>query len=360
MIGSSRMSMFTPTFGGGDHSDFMDLGELPEAANIRPVVLHRLGLVALAQGKPQAARYYLERALLLEQKHANGRKGNTTYVLVPLSRAYLWQSNYAAAESAARAALSDVDDMPVLHPERITAMENLGYVLLEAGNYSDAEDYIVEALNHTKHVYGEHSWVQADLCLRLGLLRYSQGHLSESEGIARNVLRLQEQLGTDDLTKGYTKTLIASILLAQHRYEEARQEAEATIRMFDGLRHDHQYLISARDLLAKSLIGLRAYTEAETLLRENIRLWQRNDGWNKHASWSASALGEALLGQGRISEADQYLSQASLDIDESHPGRQEQDRFREHSARIKKLQLAKATLTRSVAPEPQASTHRID
>src|SRR5690606_10844226 len=155
MIGSSRMSMFTPSFGGGDHSDFMDLGELPEAANIRPVVLHRLGLVALAQGKPQAARYYLERALLLEQKHANGRKGNTTYVLVPLSRAYLWQSNYAAAESAARAALSDVDDMPVLHPERITAMENLGYVLLEAGNYSDAEDYIVEALNHTKHVYGE-------------------------------------------------------------------------------------------------------------------------------------------------------------------------------------------------------------
>ena len=59
---------------------------------------------------------------------------------------------------------------------------------------------------------------------------------------------------------------------------------------------------------------------------------------------SASALGEALLEQGRINEAEVYLSRASLEIDDLAAGRAEEQQFREHQARLRKLEIVKASL----------------
>src|SRR5690606_20231115 len=190
-------------------------------------------------------------------------------------------------------------------------------------------------------VLGEKSRTTTEAFILLGALRLSQDRAVEAEQLVRQGIAIAEQKNAATDTVGYYKSILAAALIRQSHYQEAHEICKEVLSSLeDGLRANHPQGVAIRDLLGQSLLGEQQFAAAETIFRENIKLWQQNDGWNARAAGSASALGEALIGQGRLAEAAEYLARASLDIDGTQEARDARARFREHQARLDGLRLA--------------------
>lgn len=326
----------------------LTLSELPSAANLEPGLLIELSTVALAQGKAREAQNFLTRALEIEQRRVGDKHPAVGKILQELAMVYVWESDYASAEAAAYAALNAFERYPESHPSRIAATMRLGYVLLESGKYDSSEIYLSRALDLSAKVLGENSGTTSEALVLSSMLRYSQRRIEEAEQLARRGIAIAEAREAAIDTVGYYKSILVAILLSQSRYEEARDLCEEVLLSFEnGLRANHPQVIAIRDLLAKSFLGLRRHQAAETIFRENIRLWKQNDGWSVRAAGSASGLGEALIEQGKLAEASEYLARASLEIGSKQQDRDARERFLEHQARLAKLELARKAVEAS-------------
>lgn len=315
------------------------LGEAPASADFEPRILREVAALAISQGNPRDAREHLVKAIELEKTHVGDSQPIIGELLSELANVYVWEGNYAAAESVARDGLRAFSGLSELHPDRINAMAWLGYVLLEAGKYSDSEAYLSKALELSTQVFGDRSITRSQILNDMAILRFSQARLPEAELLVHEALQIAQQSDGNASAITRERSTLIRILLEQGRYSEARNESRTLLTTLEELRDNHPQVVAARDLLARSLIGLREYSAAESILRENIRLWHQHDGWSDREAASSSILGEALLGQGRLAEAEEYLVRASLHLRKSG-GRQEQQYFREHNARVTKLRIA--------------------
>lgn len=316
----------------------------------RSRLLHDLANVALSQGKWKEAQEYLLEALQIDRRRLGEKHPHVGNLLGQLANVSLWQYDYEAAQAYARASLERFEGLPDTHPDKLLAIRYLGYILLECGDYAAAEPLLTHSLDLSKRVFGHTSLNTAIILGDIATLRLGQRRLAEAEQFARDSLQALVRISTEEIWHGYTRMLLGRILLMQGRYAEARREAEETLsllhRMMD---EEHVYVIAARDLLGEALIGLREYSTAEDVLRRNITLWGQHDGLQPRVAASLSALGEALLGQGRIDEAEEHLARASRDINQDSPAWQESERSRLHQARLRKLHLAKVARFKEAA-----------
>src|SRR5690606_17882557 len=156
----------------------------PEAANLQPRLLVELAAMSLAHGRSREARDYLVRALTLSRSRVGDHHPQTGAIQHELAMVYVWESDYAAAEAAAYAALEAFSAFPESHPQRIAAITRLGYVLLESGNYDASETYLTKALQLTTEVFGENSTTRASTLMYLSVLRLSQNRATEAEQFA--------------------------------------------------------------------------------------------------------------------------------------------------------------------------------
>jgi hypothetical protein len=176
----------------------------------------------------------------------------------------------------------------------------------------------------------------------LAVLRFSQGQLIEAEALAREVITLLERSTTDPLALNHATATLVLVLLESAQFQEAKQAIEHSLSTMHGAwNDDHPHVIASRDLLARSLLGLEEFSAAEDILRRNVELWLQHDRPDR-SSASASALGEALLGQGRIIEASKHLTLASASMNGGTQGRIEALWFRQHQARLLKLDAARS------------------
>ena len=297
----------------------------------------------MSRGKHEDALKQLQDALDIERKRVGSKHPSTGLILTALANAYVWAADYESAEAAAREAIAAFEGTSNTHPGRAEAIRYLGYVLLEAGKYGGADQYLTEALNLHIRIFGESSKEAATTLANLADLRYAQGRFNDAETFARQAVEILEQVTTEELLISRATSSLVFVLLRQQRYREAKERIENSLKMLHGAwNDDHPYIIATRDLLGKALLGLGEFAAAEDVFRRNIDLWSSSNGWDHRVAGSTSALGEALLGQGRIAEAERYLLQASLDIEPGPQGREEQARYREHAERLRRLRGAKA------------------
>jgi tetratricopeptide (TPR) repeat protein len=112
------------------------------------------------------------------------------------------------------------------------------------------------------------------------------------------------------------ETSLAQIRRAQGRFDEAEAWARRAPKILERAGDpDHPYIASAQHLLGESLIKLAKYNEAERALLTELRVLKitKSEPWR--FARANSALGEALLGQGRIREAEAYLTGAARDLE---------------------------------------------
>src|SRR5690606_36304062 len=96
-------------------------------------LLQDLAYASISQGDWRDAQDYFLQALEIERNRVGNRHPNVGRLLSELANVAIWSYDYEAAEAYARDALNALEDLPPGHRERIVAMRQLGYALLEGG-----------------------------------------------------------------------------------------------------------------------------------------------------------------------------------------------------------------------------------
>jgi tetratricopeptide (TPR) repeat protein len=110
------------------------------------------------------------------------------------------------------------------------------------------------------------------------------------------------------------------VQMKEGRFADAEQTLREALVLFGkNIRGDHQYIASAEHYLGEAQLAQGKYPEAEVVLHSAVERWKRTGAPIWRSARSASALGEALHGQGRTDEAEQYLVQSYKDLN-ADPG----------------------------------------
>lgn len=318
-------------------------GVSPESPTRRSYLLYEMANDAINNGYPDEAIRYVNEALELQKRFGLQNDPAIARRLVTLATSQYWNSDYAAAERSVRTALEIFQSISELHPETIDALRVLGDVLTESEQPEQAEECLLRALEMSRTLFGEEGLQTYQTKASLALLRYAQGRMEEAEKLTREVIEAHPKRSANVFVAAPYRQLLIRVLLAQREYVGARDEAQALLHSLAGqLRADHPYVAAATEVLGLSLIGLGEYSLAEGKLRHAIQLWNTDKRWGWRAAGSASALGEALLAQGRVREAEKYLTYASRGLEGLPQGRLENELLDMHRQRLAQLRAAMA------------------
>jgi tetratricopeptide (TPR) repeat protein len=102
--------------------------------------------------------------------------------------------------------------------------------------------------------------------------------------------------------------MLGTVLLTQSRLPEAEQELRRAYELVvANLPADHQYVASTEHYLGEALLAERKLAEAESFLSAAKNRWKRTGAPPWRSARSASALGEVLHREGRNREAEEEL-----------------------------------------------------
>jgi eukaryotic-like serine/threonine-protein kinase len=271
-----------------------------------------IGRIQFVAGNLKEARKNFEESLALYRELSGPSSPEAGAVLSQLSGVLLWQEDLPGAERVTRQALEIFTaTKPAEHPERVLVEARLGEILLLQKRINEAAPIFEQTLAAQTKLYGPHSEQVAGVLDSLSRISIAQGDLAKAEDYARRALDAHEAaLGSEHSGTGLYRTALAMILVRRKQFNEAEELARHALTTFEKtLPVDHQYVASTEYVLGEALLGLRQATQAEAVLAASMYRWKRGDAPEWRAARSASALGEALYRQGRIKEAEQYLTE---------------------------------------------------
>lgn len=285
------------------------------------MLLADLSRLEMLRGNVSAARQHIESAYTV-MKGLRGRDDpRLGGILIELSNVLVWANDLAGAELHAREAVRVYSRMPETHPDRIYAQASLARVLTYQDRLSEAGPILERVLTAQRFVYGNANNDVADTLGHLAQLRIAQREYQTAEQLLREALQIHEAAGSTVTVKvGFLRTMLGAVLLKKGEYANAEQSLRETLEMLlASLPSDHQYVASAEYYLGEALLGQRRLHDAEAVLTASMNRWKRTDAPSWRVSRSKNALGEVLFRQGRIAEAEDYLvsSFKELALDES-------------------------------------------
>jgi serine/threonine-protein kinase len=196
------------------------------------------------------------------------------------------------------------------HSRTATAGARLAQALTAAGRYQEARPTYEASLAAMDAELGAtHSTTMASRNNYAIVLRLD-GDAAAAEGIFRELLEAQRtRYGPVDVEIASTLQNMATTIKTQERYEEAERTSRAAHEMFVATRGS-EYFQAAYPLLSISEIRLilEDYTGAEEASRRALDILRANLPSGHFATAVAECrVGEALAGQGRRSEAREFL-----------------------------------------------------
>lgn len=268
-----------------------------------------LGRLEKLRSNPKQALTYLEQALELTRKLKGERDRDVGAILGEISNVKIWSDDLQGAEQAARASVEIYKAVPEGDPDRVMADYYLADILFFRGRISDAASLFERALAAQRHLYGTSSRAVADTLAALAQVRIAQGKTQEAEKLTREALAIHKDSGsTAHLQIGYLQTMLATVQMRQGRFKEAEEVLRDTLVLYaKNVRADHQYVASAEHYMGEALLAQNKFREAEVVLLAATERWKRTGAPGWRSARSASALGEALNGLGRVDEAERYL-----------------------------------------------------
>jgi serine/threonine protein kinase/TolA-binding protein len=276
-----------------------------------------LGRLEIHRGNLVQAEKYLTAGLDLTRKLEGPRDPEVAAILNDISGARTWQDDLDGAERAVREAVSIYrESMPELHPDRVAADYHLADVLALRGRTNDAATLYERALAAQRLLYGNVSAQVADTLEALARVRSGQGRVEDAEQLTREAIHANSQArGSANYMTGYLQTSLAQILTKRGKHEEAEAQLREALDLYARtLPPDHQYVASAEYVLGEILLATNRLVDAEAMLTASMNRWKRTDSPAWRSGRSASALGEALYRQGRIADAERYLTQGYREL----------------------------------------------
>jgi tetratricopeptide (TPR) repeat protein len=273
------------------------------------LLLSDLGRLEMMRSDIEAAEKHFLAASELMREARGANDPEVGSILVDLSSVYIWKDDLENAERIARAAVQTFARVPETHPDRVIAERELAEILLYRNRLEQAAPLFERALAAQRLIYGQDNPAVAETLGALAQLRSAQGNFPAAEQLLKEALGIHEEAGsTVGHEIGFLQTLLAAVTLKQQRYADAEPLLRDTLDLFArSLPPDHQYVASAEYYLGESLLGQGKLSDAEAVLLASMNRWKRTDAPAWRVARSKNALGEVLYRQGRIGEAEQAL-----------------------------------------------------
>jgi eukaryotic-like serine/threonine-protein kinase len=300
------------------------------------------------RGDIVGARRSFEQSLALNRQVRGPNDQEVAVVLLELSAVFMWMDDTPAVERVTRQAVEIFRlTAPELHPDRVLAETRLGEALLMQNRVDEASVLFESSLDKQRVLFGANSRQVAEVLDSLSQIRRAQGQLAEAEQFSAEALNsMVNSMGAEHGYTPYFRTVYAAVLMRRGKYTEAEQELRHSLDTLAKTRPpDHQYVCSAEHYLGEVLLETNRLTDAEAMLTAAMNRWKRTDAPPWRSARSASALGEALFRQGRMREAETYLTRSyrelaaddSADRDVRIKARQRVERFYINSGQREKL-----------------------
>ncbi|MEZ5285664.1 MAG: serine/threonine-protein kinase [Vicinamibacterales bacterium] len=277
--------------------------------------LNELGVVYRERGDTAGATPVLEEALAMRRQVLGPRHPDVAITLVELARVFEDQVRLDRAEPLYREAL-DIrrEAFGEHHRETSTSEAGLALVLLRRGEMDQAEPLFRQALATSRAELGEDHPNVAAGWNNLGLLLMTRGDAAGAEPMVRRALDINRRsFGTRHPNLLNNLTNLAAILYDEQRYAEAAAMAIEGLEIAHGGGEGQESSIARLSFqLGRVRLAQHRPAEAEVLLREAVDLQTTllpAGDWILAAS--KSALGEALIDEGRFDEAERLLSDAT-------------------------------------------------
>jgi tetratricopeptide (TPR) repeat protein len=280
-------------------------------------LLTNRGRVEFHSGDVARSRQSFEQALALNRQVRGPNDQEVAVVLIDLSLVFMWMDDIPSVERVTRQAV-DIFRLtaPDLHPDRVLAETRLGEALLMQNHINEAGVMFESTLERQRILFGNDSRQVAEVLDSLSQIRRAQGQLAESEQFAAESLASAvNAMGAEHAYTPYFRTAYASVLMRRGKYSDAERELRHSLDTLAKTRPaDHQYVCSAEHLLGEVLLETNRLNDAEAMLTAAMNRWKRTDAPAWRSARSASALGEALYRQGRMREAETYLTRSYSEL----------------------------------------------
>ena len=333
---------------------------------IYATLLLNRGRIEFHGGDMAGARRSFEQSLALNKQVRGPNDHEVGVVLLELSLVFMWMDDTPAVESATRKAV-DIFRVtaPDLHPDRVLAETRLGEALLMQNRIDEASALFESSLEKQRVLFTNNSRQVAEVLESLSQIRRAQGQLEEAERFAAEALNsIVNAMGAEHGYTPYFRGSYAAVLMRRGKNVDAERELRHSLDTLAKTRPaDHQYVCSAEHMLGELLLETNRLTDAEAMLTAAMNRWKRTDAPAWRSARSASALGEVLFRQGRMREAETYLTRSytelaadeSADRDVRIKARQRVERFYINNGQREKLnELMLATSGASPQPTNRA------
>ena len=329
-------------------------------------LLNELGRLYLLKGNDvQAESLFLQS--LERARTVFGRYSvEVAMILLDLANVAIWREDREGAIVYAREAdLLARRSLPPLHPDRVMAQYVLANALYYDRQLDAADDLYESVLSAQRKLYGPAAPKVAETLDALATIRRAQGRLDEAFQYAKDALSSSEiTLGKDHYMTGYYHVGFAIVFFEQGDYDPAKRLIEDALEIYaKTLPANHEFIAAAYHWQGEVLLGAGEYREAQEALENAIGRWDGSDASAWRIARSQSALGEALVRQGKLTEGEQLMVQSykvlvqDKDADPLAVHRA-RDRLRDHLVKRGDRAKLKSVLGIETRPPPRGSTGR--
>jgi eukaryotic-like serine/threonine-protein kinase len=187
------------------------------------------------------------------------------------------------------------------HPHTLQSMSNMGTLFRFQGKLDEAETLYREVLAMRRRILGEEHPDTLHSIAGMGALRQAQGRAAEAEPYLREALEKRRRvLGEENVEMLKTYNSLCQVLQAQGKLAEAeplcREALEKTRR---ALGEGHPTTLGAVANMGVVLRAQGKFAEAEPYSREAME--------KSRSSRNVTNVGVLLMDQGRLAEAEPYL-----------------------------------------------------
>ncbi|MQA92355.1 MAG: tetratricopeptide repeat protein [Gemmatimonas sp.] len=222
------------------------------------------------------------------------------------------KGDFAASEAYLRQALAMQRDMlGDVHQDVAVSLFGLGLLAMEQGRYREAVPWLEESIAMTRQVLGEN---HVDTALHMQILGEAyrlMGNYERSETFLRDALRRNRQvLNAPHKRLGNILVSLGRTLSAAGELEAAKATLEEALEMFqrEGISRQRgrlEALVAYGEVLTRT----GQPEEAEPLLREAVSVLTEKivAPHNRYVIYARAALGNCLAAQHRYGEAEPIL-----------------------------------------------------
>ncbi|MEM7281955.1 MAG: serine/threonine-protein kinase [Pseudomonadota bacterium] len=232
--------------------------------------LHAIGQIFHFQGKLDDSESYLRRSLDAISKRASSMPTTVQTYKHDLAAVLHDKRDYQEAE---KLYLEVYEEEPKLlgvdFPNLDVGMSNLGRLYKDMGQYEKSEKFLREAIAHSNRVRGEVHQFSAYNNNNLGRLLTEIKRYEEAEVVFEQVLDVYTQtLEPDNPYIASALLGYSALLFKTQRHDQAEPKIRRAIEIFaSAVPDDHFLAVQARTALGESLLGQGKLQEAGPILK---------------------------------------------------------------------------------------------